>query len=369
MGRLILLTIFKTEEMKISFIQIAVVVFVSVTILGLLRYRPWNRYGTANTRDPIHTGANKKALRELTVGFLPVTCHLTCPVTDYASKTTSSNTNFNSRVFSDFPTVASALEAKQIQATFMIVPLAMKLREQGVPVKICYLGHRDGSEIVVGKNSSCRSLMDLKGKKVAIPSLYSNQNFVFHKLMEDYGMKPDDISFIVLPPPDMPTSLASGAIDAYFVGEPFCAKAELDGIGRILYYARDIWPNFISCALVVHEDLIRDHPEIVEDLVRGIAQSGAWAETHRAEAAKLASPYYRQDEKVLNYVLTADPHRVSYVQLTPTDEDLQQIEDMGIKMGMLTKHIPISELIDRDFVPQTIIPAAIDASSIPGPGK
>ena len=247
----------------------------------------------------------------------------------------------------------------------MIVPLAMKLREQGVPVKICYLGHRDGSEIVVGINSPYRSLADLKGKKVAIPSLYSNQNFVFHKLMDDYGMSPDDITFIVLPPPDMPTSLASGAIDAYFVGEPFCAKAELDGIGRILYYARDIWPNFISCALVVHEDLIREHPEIVRDLIRGIAQSGAWAETHRAEAARLVSPYYRQDEKVLNYVLTADPRRVSYVQLTPTDEDLQKIQDMGLKLGLLLKKTPMKELINRDFVPTTIIPATIDASAIP----
>jgi NitT/TauT family transport system substrate-binding protein len=268
-------------------------------------------------------------------------------------------------LFTDFPTVVSALEAKQVQAAFMIVPLAMKLREQGVPVKICYLGHRDGSEIVVGKNSIIRNLQDLKGKKVAIPSLYSNQNFVFHKLMEDYGMKPDDISFVVLPPPDMPTSLASGAIDGYFVGEPFCAKAELDSIGRILYYARDIWPNFISCALVVREDLIRDHPDIVRDLVRGIAQSGAWAETHRAEAARLVSPYYRQDEKVLNYVLTADPHRVSYIRLTPTDEDLQQIQNMGLKLGMLTKHIPMNELIDRTFVPQSIIPASIDVSLIP----
>jgi NitT/TauT family transport system substrate-binding protein len=353
--------------MKLSFIHFIIGALLTITILGLLRYRPWDRNNAVNIRDVIHEGSNKKAIRELTVGFLPVTCHLTCPVTDYASKTTQTSTNFNSRVFSDFPTVVSALEAKQIQATFMIVPLAMKLREQGVPVKICYLGHRDGSEIVVGKYSACRSLHDLKGKKVAIPSLYSNQNFVFHKLMEDYGMKPDDIQFVVLPPPDMPTSLASGAIDAYFVGEPFCAKAELDGIGRILYYARDIWPNFISCALVVHEDLIRDHPEIVRDLVRGIAQSGAWAETHRAEAAKLASPYYRQDEKVLNYVLTADPHRVSYVQLTPTDEDLLQIRDMGLKMGLLTKHILMSELIDRDFVPQTITPALIDGSKIPEP--
>ena len=353
--------------MKLTLTHILIGVIITITLLGLLRYRPWDKSNTVNFRNVIHEGSNKKAIRELTVGFLPVTCHLTCPVTDYASKTSETSTNFNSRVFSDFPTVVSALEAKQIQATFMIVPLAMKLREQGVPVKICYLGHRDGSEIVVGKNSSYRSLQDLKGKKVAIPSLYSNQNFVFHKLMEDYGMKPEDISFIVLPPPDMPTSLASGAIDAYFVGEPFCAKAELDGIGRILYYARDIWPNFISCALVVHEDLIKDHPEIVQDLVRGIAQSGAWAETHRAEAAKLASPYFRQDEKVLNYVLTADPHRVSYVRLTPTDDDLQQIQDMGLKMGLLKKRISMRELIDRDFVPQSISPALIDASKIPAP--
>lgn len=336
-----------------------------LTTLGLLRYKPWKKNGAATARDVIHEGVNKRATRELTVGYLPVTCHLTCPVTDFASKTTQTNTNFNSRVFSDFPTVVSALEAKQVQATFMIVPLAMKLREQGVPVKICYLGHRDGSEVVVGKNSKIRSLKDLKGKKIAIPSLYSNQNFVIHKMMDEFGMQPNDIEFIILPPPDMPTSLAAGAIDAFFVGEPFCAKAELDGIGRVLYYARDIWPNFISCALVVHEDLIQQNPDVVQDLVRGIAESGAWAETHRAEAAKLVSPYFRQDEKVLNYVLTSDPKRVSYVQLTPTDEDLQQIENQGIKLKLLSKRIPMNELIDRKFVPKEINPAPIDNASIP----
>jgi len=355
--------------MKSTSARIVVGVILIITVLGLLRYRPWDKRGAANARDVIHEGTNTSASRELTVGFLPVTCHLTCPVTDYASKTTQTNTNFNSRVFSDFPTVVSALEAKQVQATFMIVPLAMKLREQGVPVKICYLGHRDGSEIVVGKNSAIRSMKDLKGKTVAVPSLFSNQNFVFHKLMTDHGMKQEDITFVVLPPPDMPTSLAAGAIDAYFVGEPFCAKAELDGTGRVLYYARDIWPNFISCALVVHEDLIKGNPGVVQDLVRGIAESGMWAETHRAEAAKLVAPYYRQDEKVLNFVLTADPHRVSYVNLTPSNEDLQMIQDMGMQMNLLTKKIPMNELIDRDFVPEVISPAAIDATKIPNSKK
>ena len=353
--------------MKTSFGRIIAGVVVVIVVLGLLRYKPWIVSGRSAIKDVIHEGSNTKATRELTVGFLPVTCHLTCPVTDYASKTTETNTNFNSRVFTDFPTVVSALEAQQIQATFMIVPLAMKLREQGVPVKICYLGHRDGSEIVVGKYSKIRSLKDLKGKTIAVPSLFSNQNFVVHRLMQDHGMGPEEINFVVLPPPDMPTSLASGAIDAYFVGEPFCAKAELDGIGRVLYYARDIWPNFISCALVVHENLIRSNPEIVKDLVRGIARSGAWAEEHREEAAKLVSPYFRQDEKVLNYVLTADPHRVSYINLTPTDEDLQSIQNIGLDLGLLTKRIPMNELIDREFVPDEITPAAINVAAIPEP--
>lgn len=352
--------------MKLTLTRLCLLLVAIIVVLGVLRYKPWQHDTNIGVPAPagmVHEGGNRKADRELTVGFLPVTCHLTCPVTDFASKTTQSNTNFNSRLFTDFPTVTSALEAKQVQATFMIAPLAMKLREQGVPVKICYLGHRDGSEIIVSKKSDARSLADMKGKTIALPSLFSNQNFVIHQLMQNFNMKPDDIKFVVLPPPDMPTSLASGAIDGYFVGEPFCAKAELDGTGRVLYYARDIWPNFISCVLVVHEDLIKNNPDVVKDLVRGIAQSGAWAETHRAEAAKLVAPYYRQNEKVLNYVLTSSPERVKYVNLDPSDEDLQKIEDMGIQLGYLKKKTPMKELVDRRFVPATIAPAAIDINS------
>ena len=58
---------------------------------------------------------------------------------------------------------------------------------------------------------------------------------------------------------------------------------------------------------------------------------------------------------------------MSYVNLTPTDEDLQMIQDMGLKMGLLTKQIPMNELIDRDFVPEVITPAPIDAGKIPEP--
>ena len=241
----------------------------------------------------------------------------------------------------------------------MIAPLAMKLREQGVPVKICYLGHRDGSTVMVRKDLPAKDLRDLRGKTFAIPSKYSNQNLVIRKLMEDQGVKPDEINFVEMPPPDMPGALAVKAIDAYFVGEPHCAKAELDGSGRVLYHAKDIWPRFISCVLVVHERLIREQPEVVRDLVRGIAESGEWAETHRLEAAKVASPYFRQDEKVVRYVLTQPPDRVSYRMLTPTDEEMQRIHDMALKAGILERPIAMKDLLDRQFIPADIKAANI----------
>ena len=224
-----------------------------IAILGLLRFKPWQH----GSRPGLFTSQPGSSLQVLKVGYLPVTCHLTCPVTDFATRTSTSN-RFESERFTDFPTVVESVKSGRLDATFMIAPLAMKLREQGVPVKIVYLGHRDGSTVIVRKDLPAQSLRDLRGKTFAIPSKYSNQYLVIRKLMDDQGVGPDEIRFVELPPPDMPGALAARAIDAYFVGEPHAAKAELDGSGRVLYYAKDIWPHFISCVLVVTEKLIRE---------------------------------------------------------------------------------------------------------------
>lgn len=320
--------------------------------LGVLRYQPWHS-------EPVTTGKGREELR---VGFLPVTCHLTCPVTDFATRT-SRGTRFESQRFTDFPTMVEAMKAGRLHATFMIAPLAIKLREQGLPVRILYLGHRDGSEVMVRKDLPVKSLRDLRGKVFAIPSKYSNQYLVISKLLEDQGIGRDEIRFVEMPPPDMPGALAAKAIDAYFVGEPHAARAELDGSGRVLYYAKDIWPQFISCVLVADEELIKSRPAVVRDLVRGIAESGEWAERHRIEAAKVVSPYFRQDEQLVRFVLTKPPDRVSYRMLNPSDEEMQRIADMALRAGLLEKHVDVRDVLDRSFIPADIKPADIDASN------
>jgi len=246
----------------------------------------------------------------------------------------------------------------------LTVPLAMKMREQGVPIRMACLGHRDGSQLTIRKENPAKNLSDMKGKTIAIPSPFSNENFFLNRMLQQQGVKPDEIKLVVLPPPDMPAALQAKAIDGFIVAEPFCGKAEMDGYGRVLYYAKDIWPDYISCCLVVHEDLIRDKPEVVRDLVRGIVGSGEWVEQNRTDAAKLASSYFGQNEKLMRYVLTQPADRVTYRNLNPTDAELQRIMDMGIKLGFLKKKTPLSELMDRTFLPSPVKPVKVDMSQL-----
>lgn len=305
---------------------------------------------------------NPEAVKErqhFTVGFLPVTCHLTCPVTSWITEHSDKGTVFETQKFGDFPSMKEALIARKIDATFMITPLAMKLASDGVPVKIVYLGHRDGSAIIVPVDSPMKDFADLKGKIVAIPSRFSNQNLLMHRMMKKYGMSDDDITLKELPPPEHPTALAAKAIDAYIIGEPHAAKAEMAGTGRVLYQCGDLWPEFISCGLVVREELIQERHELVEELVRGIAASGKWLDSdvttgaqHRIDAAKVVgNVFYNQKPELLEFVLCKDTNRVKYTNLKPTQDRFDEIMQLAFEMKVLPRMMKFEEYCDTSFAP------------------
>ena len=210
--------------------------------------------------------------KKMKIGFLPVTCHLTCPVTDFINKEMQGEGFFEPMKFSGFPELKESFISGDLRATFILAPMAIALREQGVPIKIVYLGHRDGTALMVHKDSNIRSIADLRGKTVAVPSRFSNQRLLIFRALKANGMTIKDINLIEIPPPDMPAALYSKSVDAVTSGEPFMAQCELDGYGRVLYLTKDIWPNFISCVLAVNEAEIRDHPEKVQQLVDGIVR-------------------------------------------------------------------------------------------------
>jgi len=291
--------------------------------------------------------------RKITVAYIPVTCQLTCPVTDYISKLSEHGEVFLPRLFQGFPEIKEALISNKVQAAFIVAPLAIALRSQGVPIKVVYLGHRYGSAVVVRKNGPIKTFADMRGRTAAIPSRFSDERLLIFRAMKVWGMKKGDIKMVEMAPPDVASALATGAIDAFSMGEPFPSQAEMAGYGRVLFQAREYWPDYMSCILVVQQDLIDKRPDVVQVLVDGIARSGLWldkSKPHREDAADFVGRfYYNQKPALLRWALTKPLDRVTYTPLAPYKADFDLVRDLMIETGVLDKKIDFDEYTDTRF--------------------
>ena len=291
--------------------------------------------------------------RKLNVAYIPVTCHLACPVTDFISRYSLDGTLFIPRMFQGFPEIKEALISDRMQVGFMVAPMAIALVAQGVPIKIVYLGHRYGSAVVVRKDGPIRSVRDLTGRTIAIPSRFSDERLIVFKALEKNGLSGADVKMVEMAPPDVAGALAAGAIDAFSMGEPFPSQAELGGFGRVLFHAREYWPDYMSCVLVAREDVIATRPLAIQTLVDGIARSGLWLEggkPHRDHAADfVARFYYNQDPNVLRWALTNPLDRVMYTPLTPFKKDFDLVRDLMRETGVLDRNIEFEEYVDTRF--------------------
>lgn len=291
--------------------------------------------------------------RKLNVAYIPVTCHLTCPVTDYISRHAVTRNLFIPKMFQGFPEIKEALIADKMQAAFMVAPMAIALKSQGVPIRIVYLGHRYGSAVVVHKNGGINNFADIQGKLVAIPSRFSDERLIVFRALKKYGMKPRDIRMVEMAPPDVAGALAARAIDAFSMGEPYPSQAEIGGFGRVLFHAREIWPDYMSCVLVVREDMIAKRRDAVQILVDGIARSGLWLEKgrdYRLHAADFTARFYfNQDPRLLRWALTNPMDRVIYTQLSPYKADFDLVRDLMMETGVLDRKIEFDEYVDTQF--------------------
>lgn len=274
-------------------------------------------------------------------------------MTDYIAAYSQAGKLFIPRLFQGFPEIKEALIANKMQAAFMVAPMAIALRAQGVPVKIVYLGHRYGSAVVVRKNGPVHSFADLRGKTIAVPSRFSDERLIVFKALRDNHMSDKDVKLVEMAPPDVAGALAAGAIDAFSMGEPFPSQAEMGGYGRVLFHAKEYWPDYTSCVLVVRQDVIDHRPEAVQILVDGIARSGLWLDEgkkNRVHAADFVGRYYyRQNPKLLEWALTKPLDRVKYTPLTPYKKDFDLITSLMVETKILDHPIEFSEYVDTQF--------------------
>ena len=121
---------------------------------------------------------------------------------------------------------------------------------------------------------------------------FSTHNYQLRFWMAAGGVDPDeDVRLVVLPPPYMVDSLASGQVDAFCVGAPWNSVAVDLGVGHILHFVSDILVRAAEKVLAVRQNWSEKNSDVLAALIRAASRAAEFIEQpdNRVEAARILS--------------------------------------------------------------------------------
>jgi len=272
-------------------------------------------------------GCGKDGGKKVKIAYLPITHALVLPELAKSKALPVELVKYGS-----WPELLDALNTGRVDAASVLIEPAMKAKERGIGLTALALGHKDGNVIVVAK--SIRKTDDLRGKTIAIPHRASSHHILVRLLLEKAGISDKEVSLTELPPPEMPSALASGRIAGYCVAEPFGAIAVHTGCGKVLADSHELWENSICCALVANDRFLKEYPELASLLLSEYYAAGKRL-TSKKKLLETAAGFLNQKEQVLRQSL----EWLSFGDLKITPEDYAKLSDLIRKYG-ISEHPP-----------------------------
>ena len=131
-----------------------------------------------------------------------------------------------------------------------------------------------------------RKKRDLEPLTFGMTFPFSHHNYQLRFWMAACGLDPDeDVRLVVLPPPYMVESLASGHVDGFCVGAPWNSVAVDSDVGRILHFGCEIMTNVSEKVLAVRQRWAEDNRATLSALVRALARAGKFVDDRNNHSA------------------------------------------------------------------------------------
>ena len=263
--------------------------------------------------------------------------------------------------------LAAALSKGNIQAAYMcLLPALNAFANAGVPIKVVAGTHKQGYGLVVNPEK-VRSVKDLEapGIRIGCVQVGGPADAVLLKTIEKYGLDRNKVLSKVqrMNPPMQIMAIKMGKLDASFSPEHWPAMAEDAGF-KLLLRSKDVWPGMQGSVLIVREELIKSHPDIVQKLVKITEKSTEWIKANREEAASImAGQLQVTGEKIFpieaaetaaKLAITSKTIRKSMERMEYTlDIDPRSVQeeiDFAVREGYIRKTFNASDIIDLRFV-------------------
>ncbi len=214
--------------------------------------------------------------------------------------------------------------------------------------------HSNGEalRIVSGTTSAGASLVvregietpaDLAGATLATPSLGNTQDVALRAWLLEHGFETDtsgggDVSITPQDNADTLAAFQSGALDGAWAPEPWATRLVLEGGGKVLVNEAELWPDgrFVTTHLIVATKFLDEHPDVVHDLIAGLADSIDVANADPAAAqAVVNAGIERVTTKPLGDETIAGAWKNLQFTLDPVASSLQGSADDAVAVGLL----------------------------------
>jgi len=263
--------------------------------------------------------------------------------------------------------LASALARGDIQVAYMcLIPAINVYANAKVPIKIVAGTHKYGYGLVVNPDK-IKSVKDLERSDIRVGCVREGGavDVLLHRTIDKYNLDEEKILHRIqrMNPPKQVMAIKTGQLDAAFLPEQWATMAEEFGF-QMLLMSQDVWPEMQGSVLVVKEELIRDHPDVVKKLVKVSKRANDWANQYPQEAAEIVAQQLKEAGGSLFPVEIADI--ATKIEITPdvllrsmnrleytTDIDLAVIQDAidyVARLGYIKNSFKVEGILDLSFI-------------------
>jgi NitT/TauT family transport system substrate-binding protein len=226
-------------------------------------------------------------------------------------------------------------------------------------VTVAAIYRRNPTAVVVLKESDIKTLKDLEGKSIAIPT-GATQFQQWPAVVKGCNLDGSKISVTNIDPAGSVPALVTGKVQAiagyaqgYVPGVEIRAKKE----ARVFMYA-DCGVNAVSNGIIVHRDMLKENPDLIRAFVRASLRGFLYARQHPDEAVAITKkfseavvPEIARRELEMSWNTWVTPNTAGKPLGWSSDKDWESTVNVLKQYGGVTTPLQASALYTNDFVP------------------
>ena len=299
------------------------------------------------------TGTDTGDVTNLKIGYQPST-HQTAHMTamekgwwqeDLAPLGVEQITDYN------FPTGAPEMQtmlAGDLDIAYVGAAPFIAAVSTGLDAKIVAAVQTQGSDLVLRNEIPYSTPADLVGKTIATFPPGTIQDTILRTWLEENGVDPASVSIKAMDPGAATTAISAGQVDGVFLPHPSPAVIAAEGTGRTVVQSGEMMKDHACCVLVASGSLIREHPEIVEQVVRTHIKATEYNIENQDEAASIYAKKTGQNVETVKASFrdwdgtwTADPNVIT--------TSVVEYTNLQYELGYISKPLTQDDLFDLSF--------------------